>query len=287
MKQSEEAWTPLKVLSWTTTFLQEKGVENARREAEWMLCAATGLDRIGLYLNFDKPMNDNELTSYRNMVVRRGKREPLQHILGSQEFDGLDFLVTPAVLIPRQDTEVLVSVAARLAPNGCSLLDIGTGSGCIAIALAKRLPDATITATDISPDAIAIASQNSTRHHTTVDFRLGSLFQPVTGRQFDLIVSNPPYIPSQEIRQLQPEVSEYDPLIALDGGEDGLSVYRQLIASAPFHLKKGGWLLLEAGAGQAAELVKLLAEQQFGDILTEQDHGGHQRVVGGVWYGND
>lgn len=287
MNQPEEIWTPLKVLSWTTTFLQEKGVENARREAEWMLCDATGLDRIGLYLNFDKPMNDTELTSYRNMVIRRGKREPLQHILGSQEFDGLDFLVTPAVLIPRQDTEVLVSAAAKLAPNNCSLLDVGTGSGCIAIALAKRLPDATITATDISPDAIAIARQNATHHHTNIDFRLGSLFQPVTGQHFDLIISNPPYIPSQEIRQLQPEVSEYDPLIALDGGKDGLSVYRQLIEAAPDHLKKGGWLLLEAGAGQAAELVKLLAEQQFSDIFKEQDHGGHQRVVGGVWYGKD
>jgi release factor glutamine methyltransferase len=134
-----EVWTIKKLIDWTKIFLSEKGVENARLESEWMLASVTGLDRIGLYVNFDKPLTDSELAEYRSMVARRSKREPLQYILGTQEFCGLQFIVTPAVLIPRHDTEQLVVEALRLAPDAKSVLDIGTGSGCIAVALAKSL----------------------------------------------------------------------------------------------------------------------------------------------------
>lgn len=287
MKGTDETWTPLRVLDWTTSFLLERGVENARLEAEWMLCAATGLERIGLYLNFDKPLSDTELAGYRSMVARRGRREPLQHILGSQEFDGLEFIVTPSVLIPRHDTELLVTTAAEKSPDCGSLLDVGTGSGCIAISLAKRLSAATVTATDISPDALTVARQNARQHSAAVQFLLGSFYQPVAGRCFDLIVSNPPYIPTADIERLQPEVKNHDPRSALDGGADGLDAYRQLIKDGPEYLNAGGWLLLEAGAGQGGELSRLLYERGFDDILSMQDNAGHQRVLGGRWHGKD
>lgn len=281
MSTDADIWTTLKVLTWTTGYLAEKGVENARREAEWLLCEATGLDRVGLYLNFDKPMSDDELAAYRALVTRRGKREPLQHILGSQEFDGLSFLVTPAVLIPRHDTETLLEQALQHAPHPHSILDIGTGSGCIAIALARRLPEAQVTAVDLSVEALALAQRNAELHGAAVEFLQGSFFEPVAGRRFDLIVSNPPYITSADLLALQPEVRDHEPILALDGGPDGLTAYRAIVSQAATHLEPNGWLLLEVGAGQAADVAALLAQAGFGGIITATDPGGIERVVGG------
>ncbi|CAH2031853.1 peptide chain release factor N(5)-glutamine methyltransferase [Trichlorobacter ammonificans] len=281
MPDTPDIWTTLKVLTWTTGYLTEKGVENARREAEWLLCAATGLDRVGLYLNFDKPLSGDELATARALVSRRGRREPLQHILGTQEFDGLSFAVTPDVLIPRHDTETLVEQVLLRVPGARSILDIGTGSGCIAVSLAKRLPEAAVTAVDISPDALAVARHNAAQHGTAVEFLQGSLFQPVAGRSFDLIVSNPPYIPSTDLEGLQPEVRNFEPRLALDGGPDGLDAYRQIVADAPQHLTRGGWLLLEVGAGQATDVTVLLAESGFAATIVATDPAGIERVVGG------
>lgn len=281
MSIDADIWTTLKVLTWTTGYLAEKGVENARREAEWLLCEATGLDRVGLYLNFDKPMSEDELATYRALVTRRGKREPLQHILGSQEFDGLSFLVTPAVLIPRHDTETLLEQALQHAPHLHSILDIGTGSGCIAIALARRLPEAQVTAVDLSVEALALAQRNAELHGAAVEFLQGSFFEPVAGRRFDLIVSNPPYITSADLLALQPEVRDHEPILALDGGPDGLTAYRAIVSQAATHLEPNGWLLLEVGAGQAADVAALLAQAGFGGIITATDPGGIERVVGG------
>lgn len=281
MSTDADIWTTLKVLTWTTGYLAEKGVENARREAEWLLCAATGLDRVGLYLNFDKPMSDEELAAYRALVGRRAKREPLQHILGSQEFDGLSFEVCPAVLIPRHDTETLIEQALQHAPSPRSILDIGTGSGCIAIALAKRVPEATVTAVDLSPEALAVARRNAEQHGVAIEFLHGSFFEPVAGRRFELIVSNPPYITTADLATLQPEVRDHEPNLALDGGADGLDAYRAIIAQATAHLEPGGWLLFEVGAGQATDVAALLAQAGFGGIITATDPGGIERVVGG------
>lgn len=281
MPNESDIWTTLKVLTWTTGYLADKGVENARREAEWLLCTATGLNRVGLYLNFDKPLSDDELTAARTLVSRRGRREPLQHILGNQEFDGLSFDVTPAVLIPRHDTETLVEQAFSHVPGARSILDIGTGSGCIAVSLARRLPEAAVTAVDISGDALAVARHNAARHDVDVEFLQGSFFQPVAGRCFDLIVSNPPYIPSADLAGLQPEVRDFEPRPALDGGEDGLAAYRQIVGAAPNHLVPGGWLLLEVGAGQAADVAELLARAGFTGTIVATDPAGIQRVVGG------
>lgn len=276
-----ETWTTLKVLTWTKEFLLSKGVENARLEAEWLLCAATGLDRVGLYLNFEKPLNGEELARYRSMVTRRGRREPLQHILGSQEFCGMEFEVTPGVLIPRHDTETLVQEALTRMPAAASVLDIGTGSGCIAVSLAKQLPAAAVTAIDISRAALTVAMRNAEKNSVAIEFLQGSLCEPVAGRHFDLIVSNPPYIPSRDIDLLEPEVRDFDPRDALDGGADGLEIYRSLIPSALSCINPGGWLLLEIGAGQAQAVKDIFrGVEEYNDTVTALDQGGIERVVG-------
>ncbi len=276
-----DIWTVLKVLNWTKGYLAEKGVENARLEAEWLLCATTGMDRVGLYVNFEKPLTDAELAAYRALVARRAKREPLQYLLGSQEFCGLDFLVVPAVLIPRHDTELLVEEGLRHAPAARSVLDIGVGSGCIAVALAKALPDADVRGVEKSPAALVLAQQNIERHAVRVTLFEGSLFEPFAGQRFDLIVSNPPYIPTADLATLQPEVREYEPLSALDGGVDGLDFYRQIIPAAPEHLTPGGWLMVEVGIDQAEAVQGMFAASGFTDIFTAKDPSLIDRVVGG------
>jgi len=281
MTEKAEIWTTLKILTWTKEYLAGKGVENARLEAEWLLCAALSLDRVGLYLNFDKPLQDNELASFRSMVARRAKREPLQHILGTQEFMGLEFKTTAAALIPRHDTEVLLSEALRVSPHPDSVLDIGSGSGCVAIVLAKNLPNAAVVSVDISAEALELAQRNAELNGVKVDFRQGSLFGPVQGGRFDLIVSNPPYIPSAHIATLQPEVRQYEPQAALDGGVDGLDFYRLIIPVAPGHLHSGGWLLVEVGAGQSGAVTEMFAKNGFSAIFSAKDPGGIDRVVGG------
>jgi len=270
------------VLNWTKAYLAEKGVENARLESEWLLCAALDMDRVGLYVNFDRPLTTSELSVCRSLVARRARREPLQYILGSQEFYGLEFEVAPGVLIPRHDTEVLVQEAVKRAGTGAQILDIGVGSGCIAVALAKELPDAAVCGVDPSPEALALAERNAQRHGVSLLLSRGSLFEPFAGREFDLIVSNPPYIPTADLAGLQPEVRDYEPRGALEGGVDGLDFYRMIIPGASLHLRQGGWLLLEAGIGQAADLLALFETAGiYGELFTAKDPGGIDRVVGG------
>ena len=282
MTTQQEKWDVLKILNWTKGYLAEKGVENPRLEAEWMLCEALTLDRVGLYLNFDKPLSETELSAYRGMVLRRGKREPLQYILGNQEFMGLEFQVSPAVLIPRHDTEVLVSEGIKRGGTARSILDIGAGSGCVAVALAKALPEAEVCAVDISGEALAVARENAERNGASVQFFQGSLLEPFAGRRFDMILSNPPYIPKAELATLQQEVRGFEPLGALDGGADGLDFYRAIVARASDHLNAGGWLLFEVGMGQAPEVLQLLRGGGFAlDSFSALDPAGIERVVGG------
>lgn len=282
MTANAEKWDVLKVLNWTKGYLAEKGVENPRLEAEWMLCEALSLDRVGLYLNFDKPLSDAELALYRGMVARRGRREPLQYILGSQEFMGLEFQVTPAVLIPRHDTEVLVTEAVKRGEGCRSILDIGTGSGCVAVAVAKALPEAEVSTVDVSGEAIEVARGNAERNGVSVQFFHGSLFEPFAGKRFDMVLSNPPYITSADLATLQQEVRDFEPVGALDGGGDGLDFYRRITAEAPAYLNPGGWLLFEVGAGQAGDVLELLKSGGFtSDRFTQTDPAGIERVVGG------
>jgi len=282
MTTQQEKWDVLKILNWTKGYLADKGVENPRLEAEWMLCEALSLDRVGLYLNFDKPLSEPELAAYRGMVARRGRREPLQYILGSQEFMGLDFLVSSAVLIPRHDTEVLVSEGIKRGAAARSILDIGTGSGCVAVALAKALPEAEVSSVDVSGEALAVARGNAEKNDASVQFFQGSLLEPFAGRRFDMILSNPPYIPAADLATLQQEVRGFEPLNALDGGADGLDFYRAIVAGSPEHLNSGGWLLFEVGAGQAPEVLEMLKNGGLSsDCFTALDPAGIERVVGG------
>ncbi len=282
MSPNQEIWTTLKVLEWTKGYLAEKGIGNARLEAEWLLCEILGLDRVGLYVNFDKPLSAAELAHFRGMVARRARREPLQYILGTQEFMGLDFEVAPGVLIPRHDTETLVEEAVRRGGNAREVLDIGVGSGCIAVALARLLPDAAVFGVERSPEALAVAQRNAEKHGVAVTLREGSLFEPFPGERFDLIVSNPPYIPTGDLAGLQPEVRDFEPTGALDGGPDGLDFYRLIIPAAPGYLNPGGWLLFEVGIGQAEQILGLFEETgRFGEFFTAKDPGGIERVVGG------
>ena len=276
-----EVWTIRRVLDWTKGYLSDKGVVNARLESEWLLAAVTGHDRVGLYVNFDQPLTDAELAGFRSMLARRAKREPLQHILGTQEFFGLDFEVSPAVLIPRHDTEVLVTEALRLAPGAKAILDIGVGSGCIAVALARSLPSAEIIGVERSPEALELARRNAERCGVRITMFEGSLFEPFADQKFDLIVSNPPYIPTADLERLQPEVRDYEPPGALDGGVDGLDYYRLIVPSAPGHLNPGGWLVVEVGIDQAPEVKRLFESAGFTETFTARDPQGIERVVGG------
>jgi release factor glutamine methyltransferase len=279
---NQETWTVLKILAWTRDYLAGKGVENARLESEWLLSAALGLDRVGLYVNFERPLNDGELAAFRGMVQRRARREPLQHILGTQEFMGLEFEVTKAALIPRPDTETLVEEAVKRGQNAGRILDIGVGSGCIAVALAKMLPGARISGVEQSAAALELAERNAAKHGVSIDLFTGSLFEPFSTILFDLIVSNPPYIPTGNIDSLQPEVRDYEPREALDGGMDGLDFYRVIIPTATGHLNPGGWLLFEVGIGEAERVLGLFtATGRFSEFFTAKDPAGIERVVGG------
>jgi len=277
-----EIWTVLKILAWTRELFAGKGIENARLESEWLLSAALGLDRVGLYVNFDRPLNDGELAEYRGMVVRRAKREPLQHILGTQEFMGLEFEISSAALIPRHDTETLVEEALKRGHGAGMILDIGVGSGCIAVALAKKLPGARISGVEQSAAALELAIRNAAKHDVVINLLIGSLFEPFNGVLFDMIISNPPYIATANIGSLQPEVRDFEPREALDGGLDGLDFYRAIIPVAPVHLNPGGWLLFEVGIGQAESVLNLFtATGRFWELFTAKDPAGIERVVGG------
>jgi release factor glutamine methyltransferase len=279
-----ETWTVLKILQWTADYLSQKGVESGRRDAELLLCSTLDLDRVGLYLNYDRPLSPAELGVFREQVGRRARREPLQHILGRAEFWSLPFRVTPAVLIPRADTEVLVEEALKRLAGPCSILDVGTGSGAIAIALAHELPAAVVTAVDISAEALAVAAENARAN--SVEGRV--VFHQVDlgalpGGPYDLIVANPPYIPEGEIPELMPEVRVFEPHLALNGGGDGLECYRRLLPAAATCLKPGGWLLLEVGCGQAPQVLDLLRQSGFDQCFTARDLAKIERVVGGRW----
>lgn len=278
-----EAWTVLDLLKWTASYFAGKGIENGRLDAELLLAEILKLNRIGLYLNFDRPVNSDELAAFRALIERRARREPLAYILGRCEFWSLTFKVGPDVLIPRGDTETLVEAARKVLPSGGTLLDIGVGSGAIALAIAHERPDAQVEGIDLSPAALAIATENSQLLGLAdrVVLREGDLFALDSSRQYDVIVSNPPYIAVGEQATLMPEVRDFEPHLALFAGDDGLDCYRALIPAAKTALKSSGTLLVEVGAGQAAAVAELFAVAGYAEISTNRDLAGIERVVAG------
>jgi release factor glutamine methyltransferase len=278
--------TILEVIRRSHEFLAKRDVESPRLQVELLLAHALQLPRLKLYLNFERVLTEAELATVRELVKKRGERQPLQHLVGSVSFCGLELAVNPHVLIPRPETELLAERAwqflgARPHPPATAL-DFGTGSGCLAIALAVKCPTAQIHAVDISSDALAVARQNAARHGATerIQFHAGDGFAPLpAGLRCDLIVANPPYIPSAEILTLEPEVRDHDPRPALDGGTDGLDFYRRLAREATVWLKPDGKLMLEFGEGQAAVIGVIFQQHEWNIERVEKDLSGRLRFL--------
>lgn len=283
MKSNKEVWRIDTILNWTRQYFGEKGVENPRLDAEVLLSHILGRDRLYLYVHFDQPLEGGELAAFRAAVKKRAMRLPVAYITGVKEFMGLDFKVTPAVLIPRPDTEILVETALkRLATfDSPKLLDIGTGSGAICISMLVNLPSAKAVTVDISPEAILVAKENGEKHGVAkrLTFCQGDLFHPVVGQVFTAILSNPPYIPEVDMTTLTPEVRQ-EPDLALVGGKDGLDFYRRIIHEGANYLAPGGFIAMEVGIGQAQEVAKLAGESGFFAVSEiVKDYGGIERVV--------
>lgn len=280
-----DVWTVRRILEWTIPHLKSHGSESPRLDAEILLAHARGCPRIQLYTNYDEPLTDTQRSTMRDLVKRRAVAEPVAYLVGHREFFSLEFRVTKDVLIPRPDTETLVvdAIEALKQQPAPRVLDVGTGSGCIAIALAVNCPNAVVTAIDLSPAALDIARANANKHKIgdRIRWLCGDLFAPLaTGEQFDLIVSNPPYIASAEIETLSADVRLHEPRSALDGGSDGLDVIRRLIVDAPPHLAPQGKLLIEISGEQAASVTQLLtANGHYDDIDVLKDLAKQPRVV--------
>lgn len=278
-------WTVRELLAWTIQHFKDKGNGEAKLDAELLLAHVLGCDRPYLFVRFDELPTDAERARFRELITRRLAGWPVAYLVGARGFYMLNFEVDSAVLIPRSDTETLVLEALKLlkpltAPD---VLDLGTGSGCIAISIAHQKKDARVTATDLSPDALAVAKRNAAKHGVAnrVTFAQGDLFAAVpAGSTFDLIASNPPYIAQGEFAALAPDVRDHEPRLALDGGPDGLAFYRRIATAAGTFLKPGGSLLLEIGYTQEAAVRALLGERpEFEAGPTLKDMGGRPRVV--------
>jgi release factor glutamine methyltransferase len=268
--------------------LTKAGISNSDNEAVWILESVLGLDRLMLHLRKNEAVEEPSRSYAMALFKRRASREPLQYVLGTQEFCGLDFQVTPDVLIPRSETELLVEVVRQKCADISEALiaDIGTGSGCVAIALARALPEATLYATDCSPQALALAQENAKRHgvQNRVTFLTGNLLDPIQllGLQghLDAIVSNPPYISDANLATLQPEIRLFEPRLALDGGNDGLVFHRRLVREAANFLKSDGLLAIEVGQGQARHVSGLAQDgENYYNVRTFLDMASIERVI--------
>jgi release factor glutamine methyltransferase len=282
-------WTIIKLLRWAATYLKTHDIDSPRATGEILLAHALKRERIDLYLNYDQPLVGDELKVFKSLIKRRIRREPVAYILGVKEFWSMDLGVTEDVLIPRPETECLVEAALALLSKHSSsqprrILDLGTGSGAIVLALASQQPQNAYFASDASVRAIEVAAGNARRHDLdeTIQFMvadwLDSINPELSG--FDLIASNPPYIPSQVLKELQPEIHCYEPIAALDGEKDGLACFRKIIGSAYRHLKPGGVLMLEIGHDQQDDVRGLVyGSGHYDDFCCTQDYAGHDRVV--------
>ena len=286
---TNDVWTITRILTWTRQYFAGKGIENPRLDAELLLCEVLHCERITLYVHFDQPLQESELARYRDFIIRRGKQEPLAYILGHKEFYKYDFKVTPAVLVPRPETELLgEKVAQAHMPAAPRILDVGTGSGAILISLLAELPQAAGVGVDKSAAALAVAKANAAYVATQVkDATLPARFTwtesdvltalPATER-FDVLVSNPPYIPSGVIPTLARDVQR-EPHLALDGGQDGLSIYRRLLTAAPAYLQPDSLVALEIGEEQGGAVAALAAAAGFTVQVVLQDYANLDRMV--------
>ncbi|NBS52721.1 MAG: peptide chain release factor N(5)-glutamine methyltransferase [Spartobacteria bacterium] len=272
--------TTLEVLNAATSYLDKHGVESARLNAEHLLAHVLGMRRrIDLYLQFERPLSEGQRAPLRELVKRRADGIPLQHILGEVEFCGRVFSCDARALIPRPETELLVELVLKESGAAASILDVATGSGVIGLSLALSLPDVAVTLCDISPEALSLASDNAMRHGIAdkVTRKESDLLDSVEGI-FDIIVSNPPYIPTADIATLSREVLN-DPVLALDGGADGLRIVERLVEASSLKMSPGGLLAMEIGHDQAARVVEILKVHNFRDIVVHRDYQDVERFV--------
>ncbi|MBI4795304.1 MAG: peptide chain release factor N(5)-glutamine methyltransferase [Deltaproteobacteria bacterium] len=285
-------WTIMEVLRWTTDYFQEKGVSEPRASAEVLLAHSLNLTRLDLYLRYDQPLTPEELARFKDLVVRRRAGEPVAYIVGHKEFWSLDFLMTPAVLIPRPETETLIDAVLQVfkqttenkkqkTENWC--LEVGIGSGAIIIALARELPRTRWVGVDISAPALMVAQENARRHEVAerIFFLRANLLAALhPGPRFNLMVANLPYVPRPVWEELPKDIKEFEPREALLGGEDGLDLIRPLVQAAPGILQPGGWLALEVADGQAPKVAELVEQTgEFEQIEKIPDYLGVKRVI--------
>jgi release factor glutamine methyltransferase len=300
-QQTSPLWTVESLLRWATEDFRARGIESPRLDAELLLCRALGATRIQLIVDAKRPLAEGELAAMRELVKRRRAREPMAYILGEREFYGRTFRVDKRVLVPRPDTETLVGVAlsrTRAVSLSMRALDLCTGSGCVAITLARERPTSMVFACDVSGDALAVARENALRLGAyNVAFRQGDLFSaveprrcagPVSGeradllRRFDVVTANPPYVPTGDLPSLMADVRDHEPRLALEGGADGLAVVRRIVADAPARLVGGGVLAVEVGAGQADAVAAVFGAAGLMDVEIARDYARIERVVSGV-----
>jgi release factor glutamine methyltransferase len=285
-------WNITRLLDWTAQYLAQKGVESPRLDAEVLLAHCLGWSRIDLYARYDQTPSEEIRKQYKVLIGRRLEGCPVAYLVGRKEFFGLTLEVSPAVLIPRPESEYVVMECLRLAKDMPEprVVDIGTGSGNLAVAVAHKHPGARVTAIDVSSEALAVAKRNAERHKVSnrIQFLNGDLYEPLsepvalaTGEnRFDFVLSNPPYIPQEELGNLPPGVRDYEPHLALDGGPGGFTVFDRLIADAPKYLKAGGYLIVEIGSPQekpARERLAAHGEFELGETI--RDGAGHPRVL--------
>ena len=282
--ETKPVWTIMKILNWTKQYFTDKGVENPRLDAEVLLCAVLKCERITLYVDFERPLSDTELAQFKQYVVRRATHEPLAYILGEKAFMRNMFKVTPDTLVPRPETELLVEsivMAAEAVGGDVKILDIGTGSGAIIVSLLDYLPQAKGVGVDISVGALTVAKENAVA--IGVVERAGFLRSDVYSalpldKKFDIIVSNPPYIPAADIAGLAKDVQN-EPIGALDGGEDGLDFYRRITKEAPLHMLEDGLLAFEIGIYQGEAVAEMCKAAGFGAVAIRKDYAGIERMV--------
>jgi len=277
--------TLAEVLRRSTEYLETHGSPTPRLDAELLLAHGLGLTRIDLYTQFERQLSEEELAACRELIRRRGQREPVAYVIGRWGFRRLELDVDARVLVPRPETELLVDRCLALLDGGeqPAVLDVGTGSGAIALALKDERPDAQVLACDVSGDALAVASANAERLGLEIEFARSDLLEAVPGGPFQLIVSNPPYVSESELATLEPEVAEHEPRLATVAGADGLEVYRRLLPQAAARLVDGGHLVLECGAGQAPVLAAELERVGYADVGVDRDLSGIERVVWASW----
>ena len=275
--------TVLEAIQKSVEFLGKKNVESPRLQVELLFAHLLKMPRMKLYLNFERVLTTEETDVLRELVKRRGQREPLQHIVGSTSFCGFEIAVNRHALVPRPETELLAEEGWKfLAENKTTALDFGTGTGCIAIALSAKCLNAKIVATDISAEALALAKENAAKNNLTgrIEFLHGDEFAALSAdSKFDLIISNPPYIPSAEIATLQPEVRDFDPRAALDGGTDGLNFYRMFATQAKPCLKPDGKIMLEFGDGQADAIKQIFENEKWIVEAVKEDYSQRARIL--------